>query len=410
MNDEAKKLHLDKIDVYFGELKTNKDSANTLKNIENELNSIFNQDFTVRTYKSKPSESTAIMSVYPDESTIDKIVKSIVNEEGLSAVKELWNKNTHWNIEIDMRIVCSKKLDLSNRELTSLLIHEVGHTVDENSFSERLAKVVKFGFVSVSAPVKKVLQKTNLKSLVGLTILDNCAFSPSKDSNNVKKELSADHLAYKLGYREDLNSALTKCINASEISGKESTKKILAFSEDVVNQLKKRQVASAKKKLVNLRNGVGSTAIKDYVSKILKESFEATDFVTESTREHLICEQVNNIMDSYYTEFFIFGPKKLPKLDQYVLDYIQVEMQKMQSQDDKLMMLSYTYSKINMCQYYIDILSNPKYAKKYSVPHTIEYLHNYMDRLQRLRMDILKYPIPEKKYGITIQYPTGYEG
>ena len=38
MNDEAKKLHLDKIDVYFGELKTNKDSANTLKNIENELN------------------------------------------------------------------------------------------------------------------------------------------------------------------------------------------------------------------------------------------------------------------------------------------------------------------------------------------------------------------------------------
>ena len=410
MNDEAKKLHLDKIDVYFGELKTNKDSANTLKNIENELNSIFNQDFTVRTYKSKPSESTAIMSVYPDESTIDKIVKSIVNEEGLSAVKELWNKNTHWNIEIDMRIVCSKKLDLSNRELTSLLIHEVGHTVDENSFSERLAKVVKFGFVSVSAPVKKVLQKTNLKSLVGLTILDNCAFSPSKDSNNVKKELSADHLAYKLGYREDLNSALTKCINASEISGKESTKKILAFSEDVVNQLKKRQVASAKKKLVNLRNGVGSTAIKDYVSKILKESFEATDFVTESTREHLMCEQVNNIMDSYYAEFFIFGPKKLPKLDQYVLDYIQVEMQKMQSQDDKLMMLSYTYSKINMCQYYIDILSNPKYAKKYSVPHTIEYLRNYMDRLQRLRMDILKYPIPEKKYGITIQYPTGYEG
>ena len=410
MNDEAKKLHLDKIDVYFGELKTNKDSANTLKNIENELNSIFNQDFTVRTYKSKPSESTAIMSVYPDESTIDKIVKSIVNEEGLSAVKELWNKNTHWNIEIDMRIVCSKKLDLSNRELTSLLIHEVGHTVDENSFSERLAKVVKFGFVSVSAPVKKVLQKTNLKSLVGLTILDNCAFSPSKDSSNVKKELSADHLAYKLGYREDLNSALTKCINASEISGKESTKKILAFSEDVVNQLKKRQVASAKKKLVNLRNGVGSTAIKDYVSKILKESFEATDFVTESTREHLICEQVNNIMDSYYAEFFIFGPKKLPKLDQYVLDYIQVEMQKMQSQDDKLMMLSYTYSKINMCQYYIDILSNPKYAKKYSVPHTIEYLRNYMDRLQRLRMDILKYPIPEKKYGITIQYPTGYEG
>ena len=203
---------------------------------------------------------------------------------------------------------------------------------------------------------------------------------------------------------------MTKCINASEISGKESTKKILAFSEDVVNQLKKRQVASAKKKLVNLRNGVGSTAIKDYVSKILKESFEATDFVTESTREHLICEQVNNIMDSYYTEFFIFGPKKLPKLDQYVLDYIQVEMQKMQSQDDKLMMLSYTYSKINMCQYYIDILSNPKYAKKYSVPHTIEYLRNYMDRLQRLRMDILKYPIPEKKYGITIQYPTGYEG
>ena len=62
MNNEAKKLHLDKIDVYFGELKTNKDSANTLKNIENELNSIFNQDFTVRTYKSKPSESAKYIS------------------------------------------------------------------------------------------------------------------------------------------------------------------------------------------------------------------------------------------------------------------------------------------------------------------------------------------------------------
>ena len=56
------------------------------------------------------------------------------------------------------------------------------------------------------------------------------------------------------------------------------------------------------------------------------------------------------------------------------------------------------------------VLDNPKLRKKYAIPHSYRQLKDMQNRLETMRYDILKYKIPEKRLGIVVQYPTGYEG
>ena len=411
MNNEATKMHLEKIDAYFGEIKAKiANSSSSLNKIENELKVIFSQDFSIKLLNTKPKDPCYVMSVYPDQSTIDKIVNSIINSESTSMVKEIWSKNTHWNIEIDKKIFDNKYVDLTSNEITALLLHEIGHTVISNSVPTRISNILKLEYAKVSGPVKKVFSKTKLSALLALPIFDVCGFeSKSSDAKTVKNELDADKFAYQMGYKDALNSALKKFVDTGS-NTVANTKKTLGFSVEVINQLKKREAKSAKNKLEKLRDSLGDSMVVSHINSIIRNSIGENEFVTESTHMNIICEMVDDIMDSYYTEFFVFGPKKLPKLETYTLDYIQVEMTKMKSQDDKLLLVSYLHSKLDICQYYLDILDNPKYAKKYAVPHTREYLVNYRTKLLQLRTEILKYPIEEKRYGLTIQYPSGYEG
>lgn len=415
MNDEAKKMHLEKINAFFGEIKAKLSNQKiALSNIENELHILFSQNFKLSIIKLKPSDPSCVMSVYPSESTIDKIVSSIVNEEGIKVVNELWKKNADWIIEIDSRLFDSKYVDLSSNELTALLLHEVGHTVASNAVVSRLSNVLKFSYARVTAPVKEVFRKTKLGSLVSLAVMDACAFSRHNSQYDISKEIEADKLAIKLGYKESLNTALSKFIQNktnSELSqSEENARKTLGFSVEIINQLKRREAKSAKSKLEKLRDRMGNSITANKINAIISNSIGENEFIGESAHMNIICDRVNEIMDSYYTEFFIFGPKKLPKLEQYTLDYIEVEKQKMKTQDDKLLLISYIHSKIDTCQYYINILNSPKYSKKYAVPHPKEYIVNYLNRLYSLRKEVLEYPIEEKRYGLSIQFPPGYEG
>ena len=82
----------------------------------------------------------------------------------------------------------------------------------------------------------------------------------------------------------------------------------------------------------------------------------------------------------------------------------------MQNEGDKLMLISYLNNKLDMVNYYLSILSNEKLNKKYAIPNSYRQLVDMKNRLERLRMVILKYKIPTKKEGLLVQWPSGYEG
>ena len=81
-----------------------------------------------------------------------------------------------------------------------------------------------------------------------------------------------------------------------------------------------------------------------------------------------------------------------------------------ETNNDKMMILSYINSKIDLCDYYISILSDPKQAKKYKIPYTVQALENIKKELYAAKTKVYNKKIIENKEAVLVYYPPGYEG
>ena len=63
-----------------------------------------------------------------------------------------------------------------------------------------------------------------------------------------------------------------------------------------------------------------------------------------------------------------------------------------------------------MIRYYIEIINNPKMAKKFIIPNSESQLIRFNNQLIQIKKYILNYKIPEKRNELVSWYPTGYEG
>ena len=110
-----------------------------------------------------------------------------------------------------------------------------------------------------------------------------------------------------------------------------------------------------------------------------------------------------------YNEFFNIGKKKLNPIRQREIDYIEANLIDLENHTDKLMLLSYTNSKLELCQYYLEIYNHPEIAKKYVIPNTKQQLIAFQKRLLLLKDAIIKKDVTDKQT-IEVYYPAGYEG
>jgi len=82
----------------------------------------------------------------------------------------------------------------------------------------------------------------------------------------------------------------------------------------------------------------------------------------------------------YYQEGFFSKVKKLKKFPSDLIAYITIETEAIRDYNDKLMIASYTASKLEICEWYIELLDIG--SKNYIVPYT-------KDQLQRFRTQLL---------------------
>jgi hypothetical protein len=75
-----------------------------------------------------------------------------------------------------------------------------------------------------------------------------------------------------------------------------------------------------------------------------------------------------------------------------------------------MMLLTYAYSKLDLVNYYLDILDNPKLSKKYNIPNSKEQLLLFKKRINDCIEKILNYKYPDKYKGVLVAWPTGYKG
>lgn len=419
-----KKEMLEKIDDAFVNILEKKEIKKNLRTIELVLSNSFDKDFRVVIIKPKRNAPFYMMSIFPEESTLDKLVQSVLDEESDKVLKDIWNNNNRWTIEIDNRLLTGSFIDVSSKELTSLVLHECGHVIYSNSIPQRMSKVMKYEYAKASIGTKNVLRHGIFKKILQIPILKACIFENYKTDANLKKELKADIFAVKMGYGDELDSVLKKIIAKSSINKDTAThidqsssdvyqamKSDTLFSINLVEDLKDRQANITKAKFHKMLLDLPS----EYTSKILS-GLENALFKGNGDKVDGVVEE--NTMDAaeklyeaaYYNEAFVIFKKKMKRIDPAIVDYVAVRKDGIKTNDDKLMLVTYIYSKLDLINYYLDIMDNPKYAKRYIFANSKNELIRMKYQLEKLRAEILDYRIPEIRYGVQIVYPDGYTG
>lgn len=102
--------------------------------------------------------------------------------------------------------------------------------------------------------------------------------------------------------------------------------------------------------------------------------------------------------------------KKLKKIPNDLISYIQIETEAIVDYNDKQMISSYCLSKLQTVEWYIELLRVG--SEKYIVPHSLNDLEDIRMQLKACHEQIMRVKIsnPSERPIIDIKYPKGYEG
>ena len=102
-------------------------------------------------------------------------------------------------------------------------------------------------------------------------------------------------------------------------------------------------------------------------------------------------------------------PKKLKRMSLSMISYIQIEGEAIKDANDKQIITSYAYQKLEEINWYIELLDVG--SEKYIVPQSREQLVSLRNQLQNAINKIMNTPLPKTDRPIIdIRYPKGYEG
>lgn len=173
--------------------------------------------------------------------------------------------------------------------------------------------------------------------------------------------------------------------------------------------------------LREMLKSIGNTSNKDAVTEMahfidnLQSFYEGKyDAEMESAKQHIIDENVDKEWRTVQTDQVKylsekFGVKKLKKIPRDLVAYITIEGESIKDANDKMMIASYCLSKIEIVEWYIELLEVG--SSKYIVPHNKQYLTTTRTQLLECYKKIMNTPIPKADRPLfDIDYPKGYEG
>ena len=400
----------------FKVLKENPSSEVGLELIRSSTENIFPYTFHVNIINVKDSSPLFVMSVFPDKSTLDKVIDAIVSNDN-KAISKIWSQAKDWTIEIDGRILNPAIVDLTEKELAAIYCHEIGHIIYSNSIPNRLSMVLQYE-IAVSSN-KFLIRDKFFKKFLSLPVLNSCRVNKNE---SIKEEIKADKFAKKLGYQTDLISVMKK-FQACPVYSEEDTpdqgmKKMARFSLNSMEQFKQRETKLVEAAIERMVANCNSIYIESVLNEILDTCFRDTDGTSMTRDKKLnmlyerasLYDQNEDIDISKYPEITLELGKQ-PEITEYTMDYILIKIKSIKTNDDKLMIVSYIHSKIDIVDYYLQLLKSKKRKIFGRQPYTIEQLERYRIRLLELLEMAMDSKIDTRsKINVIVSYPEGYEG
>ena len=413
----------------FGELKIKKDTKENLKRIERILNRIFDIDFVVSISENNTKEFFG-MNIYPDVTTLDLFVESILADNSdTETILKIWQESKRWYLEIDSLLLYDNTLNANPAEMVAISLHEVGHIIYSNTVPQRVNKILRYKLMKLNYQMRQLVSNEKIRKLFNIAVVESCC-SKNFTYINTKKERIADKFVLNYGYGENLNEFIDKLIrtNGNSLvnrSKNEMEQDITSIVNWSVNNIKELEFRKS-----NLRKALKVEIVKspsEFVKHVVQDIY--TSFFGESTDKYreLLSEQYTGQSRDLYSELqaeqrlmehckritqeafsnLFNNVGKVKKVSQTDIDIIRVEIDKIETNDDKIYLLDRVYIQLELVNAALDML---KMGKEKKVQQPKSQLLAMEKQLNEMREEILAVKIIDKEYGVFIRYPKGYQG
>lgn len=362
-------------------------TVNTIANIiTNNLLSKWANGFNKLTIKLLPENSKIDFEFIPPQlSSKNKISNEFIKRfiSGNETLAGYLHKTPEINIKVSAKLFKNMKSDKDLITCFKNAIKYYDSTIDNgaNVLANQLMKLDTVTKELLSGPLNLVV----IYPLSLLFVFQNINIANSNNSFKVDKEMV-----------KTINKFVVNITTTYSKPEKEKTQIIKDLKELVDSLVKNVTYTETMRSLQDL---------PDTIKVFYNSGFDDRIKLINSRFEFEQCENViNPVIFNEKTTI-----KRLKKIPADLIAYIVIEGESIRSANDKMMIVSYAYGKLEIIEWYIELLEVG--TKNYIVPHSKDYLVNLRTQLLGAIKTIMAVRIksPDDPI-ISINYPKGYEG
>ena len=378
-------------------------------------------------------------NVFPEIDKLEDICNKIANDDvKFKDIVKRWRSIKEWEIVIDSLVFDRSFIAFNPKELTAMLLHEIGHVTQSDEPIEQFYRA----YLESKSRLKNA-DKVSKKVLYILYTIPLAVACTSRrwvnDKNEIKLEISADKSLIETGYAEHLINAFDKIIKASgsinrseDMNYREIESNVEWANMNIIDVIKRRDKLkdSLYYKAIQTNSGYIQalcTRILNFLGVRMRERY--TGAVAESC---MLNELINGeITLETHVPFYdikkfgqieariireqnalevaneaFFNKRKNSKVNIPDLDRIFVAIDDIQNNYDKVYVLDLIYEQIEKLNDFEEAISMDETKSKKWAPK----IEEMRQRLATLRKTVLSKNIAKKEYKVFVKYPEGYEG
>ena len=447
------------IEEMFGKIKAKIDIDGSLKTIKKCLQKEYDVEIKDIIITDQGMEDFYGMRTYYDRATVTEIVRVVksvaedypVDEESRTIdERAILKRNRHLiterdkrtqtkialTIEIDPILLWSKTINLTPAELTSVLLHEVGHYgIHSYEFickvrTALLISLSRFGLRGL-ALIKALT--FNIWAGLGILLVSELMVGSRCTGIKYTEETLADRFVIERGYGNELQSVLGKLIEARYMERydvaqfrKNEDKDLIDKSNVVFNmslntisQLDGRKDEVRRMLSLGVEKSKGSPTFTMYMKEFMNTIFSddhPSRLINMMSKQNKLRESLE-IQADVLAEGLIdklFGRKK--SIGARDLDSLRIEVEMVNDYYDKIDVVDKIHAHIGATVKYIEYL-NSEMENPYTNKYEKDKVKKELYQAESIRKDLLELldkamskQIVEKQYGVFVKVPKGYEG
>lgn len=416
----------------------------TLSGLTNKLSTILsnstfgggNKKFVVEVVNTNHKEDFFGARIFPIVDDLEKVASGLImDKKNFKEISALWKTISKWYIELDFQIFDRNTLLFTPKELTALLLHEIGHVIYSDKPVERFYRAYKDAYIKLKVADKASLQI--LYTLFTIPIAISCMSRTwSVKGLTFKEELFADNTLIKLNYGEHLESAIGKILYAyGTIQDDKSTN-----GNKIMNSVKwcNLNILDMTKRQKNLKDDLFYNSIKSESGYMKALSYKLLNTLGMELRENYTGSVVESSMDLLMSDDFMINYNsrldikimgnletrilatkesanmalaleargKLQIPSRYDIDAIYVEIDKISNHHDRIYVLDLIYHKVEELEKFKEIIEFDQMLKR---KHSSK-VEQMLDDLEDMRKAVLSKKSFKTNYKLFIKVPEEYEG